>query len=67
MKKSEFRECDIYAARIATLRPFPKETLKSLREYYRVGLTYTSNALEGNSLTESERSFAADGAIHRIR
>ena len=48
MKKSEFRECDIYAARIAALRPFPKETL----EYYRVGLTYTSNALEGNSLTE---------------
>ena len=31
MKKSEFRECDIYAARIAALRPFPKETLKSLR------------------------------------
>ncbi|NCC99611.1 MAG: Fic family protein [Bacteroidia bacterium] len=28
--------------------------MKSLREYYRVGLTYTSNALEGNSLTESE-------------
>ena len=54
MKKSEFRECDIYAARIAAMRPFPKETLKSLREYYRVGLTYTSNALEGNSLTESE-------------
>ena len=54
MKKSEFKDCDIYAARIAALRPFPKETLKSLREYYRVGLTYTSNALEGNSLTESE-------------
>lgn len=33
MKKSEFKECDIYAARIAALRPFPKETLKSLREY----------------------------------
>ena len=35
MKKSEFRECDTYAARIAALRPLPKETLKSLREYYR--------------------------------
>ena len=33
MKKSEFKEYDIYAARIATLRPFPNETLKSLREY----------------------------------
>lgn len=40
--------------RVIALRPFPEETLKSLREYYRIGLTYSSNALEGNSLTESE-------------
>lgn len=39
---------------LSAYRPLPPETLKSLREYYRVGLTYTSNALEGNSLTESE-------------
>ena len=25
-----------------------------LWKYYRIGLTWTSNALEGNSLTESE-------------
>jgi Fic family protein len=63
MTKSEFRECDIYAARIAALRPFPKETLKSLREYYRVGLTYTSNALEGNSLTESETKVVIEDGL----
>ena len=63
MKKSEFKECDIYAARIAALRPFPKETLKSLREYYRVGLTYTSNALEGNSLTESETKVVIEDGL----
>lgn len=40
--------------KLSEYRPLPPETLKSLREYYRVGLTYTSNALEGNSLTESE-------------
>ena len=39
---------------LLSFRPIPKETLKSLREFYRVGLTYTSNALEGNSLTETE-------------
>ena len=39
---------------LSAYRPLPPETLKSLREYYRVGLTYTSNAIEGNSLTESE-------------
>ena len=63
MKKSEFRDCDIYAARIAALRPFPRETLKSLREYYRVGLTYTSNALEGNSLTESETKVVIEDGL----
>ena len=39
---------------LLSFRPIPKDTLKSLREFYRVGLTYTSNALEGNSLTETE-------------
>lgn len=63
MKKSEFKDCDIYAARIAALRPFPKETLKSLRDYYRVGLTYTSNALEGNSLTESETKVVIEDGL----
>lgn len=63
MKKSEFRDCDIYAERIAWLRPFPKETLKSLRDYYRVGLTYTSNALEGNSLTESETKVVIEDGL----
>ena len=63
MKKSEFMDCDIYAARIAALRPFPKETLLSLRDYYRVGLTYSSNALEGNSLTESETKVVIEDGL----
>lgn len=63
MRKYDFTECDIYAARIAALRPLPKETLKSLREYYRIGLTYTSNALEGNSLTESETKVVVEDGL----
>jgi len=63
MNKREFRHCDAYAAKIAALRPFPKETLKSLREYYRVGLTYSSNALEGNSLTESETKVVIEDGL----
>ena len=39
---------------LLSYRPLPKETLKSLQDYYRIGLTYSSNAIEGNSLTESE-------------
>ena len=33
---------------------FDEIKLQQIKEYYRIGLTYTSNALEGNSLTESE-------------
>ena len=49
--------------RIIAMRPFPEETLKSLREYYRIGLTYSSNALEGNSLTESETKVVIEDGL----
>ena len=48
---------------LSSFRPLPPETLKSLREYYRVGLTYTSNALEGNSLTESETKVVIEDGL----
>jgi Fic family protein len=35
-------------------RPFPDHVVKQLRDYYRIGMTYSSNAIEGNTLTESE-------------
>ena len=49
--------------RVIALRPFPEETLKSLRDYYRIGLTYSSNALEGNSLTESETKVVIEDGL----
>jgi Fic family protein len=44
-------------------RPLSPNTLKQLKEYYRVGLTYTSNALEGNSLTETETKVVLEDGI----
>ncbi len=35
-------------------RPLTPEEVKELDQYYRIGVTYASNALEGNSLTLSE-------------
>jgi|GEM_PF-4642938 len=35
-------------------RPLKGQVLKQLREYFKVSLTWASNALEGNSLTETE-------------
>ncbi|NLB42109.1 MAG: Fic family protein [Clostridiales bacterium] len=45
---------ELYQYTINELRPFEGELLKQIKGFYRVGLTWTSNALEGNSLTESE-------------
>lgn len=45
---------DLYKATIDERRPFEGGLLKQLIDYYRIGLTWSSNALEGNTLTESE-------------
>ena len=39
---------------IAAHRPLDQTQLKNLKEYFKIGLTYASNALEGNTLTETE-------------
>lgn len=49
-----FEKIDRYKGAIDEVRPFENDMLKQLKDYYRVGLTWTSNALEGNTLTESE-------------
>ncbi len=45
---------DGYRAVISAKRPLTAEEIRELDGYYRIGTTYTSNALEGNSLTLSE-------------
>ena len=46
-----------------TYRPFPDHVVKQLRDYYRIGLTYTSNAIEGNTLTESETKVVIEDGL----
>ena len=41
-------------ARLDALRPFAVDALEHLRRYYDVELTFTSNAIEGNTLTHRE-------------
>ncbi|OGX43929.1 MAG: cell filamentation protein Fic [Omnitrophica WOR_2 bacterium RIFCSPLOWO2_12_FULL_46_30] len=57
------KEIDKLQEEINAYRPLPPNTLKQLKEYYRVGLTYTSNALEGNSLTETETKVVLEDGI----
>jgi len=61
--KDILTEIDKLQKEINAYRPLNKEFLKQIREYYRVGLTYTSNAIEGNSLTESETKVVLEDGI----
>ncbi|MCX5845208.1 MAG: Fic family protein [Deltaproteobacteria bacterium] len=46
-----------------THRPLDKHLLNQIKEYFRIGLTYSSNALEGNSLTETETKIVIEDGI----
>ena len=48
---------------IDKIRPFEADYLIQLREYYRIGLTWTSNALEGNTLNETETKIILEDGI----
>src|SRR5665811_97174 len=44
-------------------RPLPKELIKNLEEWFRIELTYTSNAIEGNTLTRQETALVVEEGI----
>ncbi len=49
-----YSRIDEYKAIIDVRRPFEGDMLEQIKSYYRIGLTWSSNAIEGNTLTESE-------------
>jgi len=63
MSKSIFQEIDALQKEIHSYRPFDKTLLQQIRRYYKIGLTYSSNALEGNTLTESETKIVLEEGI----
>ena len=61
--KEKYKIAEANNHKLLALRPLPPETLQSLRDYYRIGLTFSSNALEGNSLTESETKVVIEDGL----
>jgi Fic family protein len=61
--ESRLPDIDKLQEQITAHRPLDSYELKQLKEYYRIGLTYSSNALEGNSLTESETKVVLEDGI----
>jgi len=60
---SKVKECDELKKELNSFRPFPPAVIKQLKEYYKISLTYTSNAIEGNSLTESETKVVIEDGL----
>lgn len=58
-----FRKIDANLAAIREHRPLSEAEVKQLDAYYRIGTTYSSNALEGNSLTLSETKVLLEDGI----
>ena len=61
--RNRLPEIDKLQLEISRRRPLKRDEIKELREYYRVGLTYSSNALEGNSLSETETKIVLEDGI----
>ena len=57
------QQIDSIKSALDTHRPFPDHVVKQLKDYYRIGLTFTSNAIEGNTLTESETKVVIEDGI----
>lgn len=49
--------------RLDQCKPFPKAFLANMDEWYKIELTYTSNAIEGNTLTRQETALVVEKGI----
>lgn len=61
--ENKIKEIDELRKEVDKHRPFSKQILGQLKEYYRIGLTYSSNALEGNSLSETETKIVLEDGL----
>ena len=63
MYRNRFKEIGALKAKIDAFRPLSADVVKQIREYYRIGLTYTSNALEGNTLDLAETKVVLEDGL----
>jgi Fic family protein len=58
-----FASIDVQKKRLDELRPLSGKALAAIEHYYDLELTYTSNAIEGNTLTRMETSIVIEKGI----
>ena len=49
--------------KLDSYRPLPPELVKNLDEWFKIELTYTSNAIEGNTLTRQETALVVEKGL----
>ncbi len=49
--------------RLDAYRPLPLDLVKNLREWFKIELTYTSNAIEGNTLSRDETALVVEKGL----
>ena len=49
--------------RLDSFKPLQEELIRNLDEWFRIELTYTSNAIEGNTLTRQETAMVVDEGL----
>ncbi len=63
MYKNRLREIDELKSKIDGFHPLNPDILKQIQEYYKIGLTYSSNALEGNTLDLAETKVVIEDGL----
>ena len=63
MYQNRLREIDELKAKIDSFRPLSEDIVKQIQEYYKIGLTYSSNALEGNTLDLAETKVVIEDGL----
>ena len=61
--KDTLKAIDQLQSQIDSIRLLDKGSSDELKQYFNIGLTYSSNALEGNSLTESETKVVIEDGL----
>lgn len=63
MYNNRFKDNNEYRTKINEYGQLPEDALKQIKEYYKIGLTYASNAIEGNTLNLAETKVVLEDGI----
>lgn len=63
MFENKIKQCEQQKKEIDSFRPLSSEQSKQLKEHFKIGLTYSSNALEGNTLTLIETKVIVEDGL----